>query len=265
MLVENKNYEILRLPGRPPALLDFQVAEIFGIETKEINRAVANNPEKFPPDFLFELNRAEVSVVEILNRKTRYLPKAYTWEGCNMLATIIKNPVAVNKAIQIIRGFTALEKQVPRLLPMKKPQPNLRTIASELKAAKAIAKLFGLGGTNAIMSANNVVKTMLGVDCARMISFNCPGDHDKVSRYYTPTEIGIKMSPMKTPGAVNKVLEDKGFQTAVKTEKGEMEWQLTEMGKEFGVAMDTGRIHSNGQPILQIKWKEDLLETLCTQ
>jgi len=61
--IEHQSYPVLVLPGRPKALLDRTVAEIYGVETRRINEAVARNLEKFPEDFYFELTPEEFEPV----------------------------------------------------------------------------------------------------------------------------------------------------------------------------------------------------------
>jgi hypothetical protein len=78
-------------------ILDCDVAELYGVETKRINEAVGNNPEKFPEGYIFELGNQEVaslrsnfSTLKIAGRgqHTKYPPKAFTEKGLYMLATI---------------------------------------------------------------------------------------------------------------------------------------------------------------------------------
>ena len=112
--IDQRDFIVLCLPGRPKALLDRTVAEIYEVTAKRTNEAVRRNPEKFPEDFFFELTLDETRVLnEVANCdldwKGGHLPKAFTHLGCNMLATILKSPRAVQQAIQIIRTFTALE------------------------------------------------------------------------------------------------------------------------------------------------------------
>ena len=119
--IENQSYPILTLKGRPKALLDCTVAEIYGVETKHINQAVKNNLDKFPSDFYYQLTENEYieiieSVVAVKNfdryeslKKSNFLPYAFTHLGCNMLATILKSEQATRRAVDIIRAFTALE------------------------------------------------------------------------------------------------------------------------------------------------------------
>ena len=74
-------------------ILDCDVAELYGVETKRINEAVNNNPEKFPEGYVFEVDyqeftflRSKFSTTKF--QKTRQLPKAFTEKGLYMLATI---------------------------------------------------------------------------------------------------------------------------------------------------------------------------------
>ena len=113
--IDQKLYPVLSLPDRPKALLDKTVAEIYGVLTKRVNEAVSRNLQKFPEGFCFELTLEEIRTLnEVANCdfvwKGGHLPKAFTWEGCNMLATVLKSDIAIKRAIQIIRAFTAMEK-----------------------------------------------------------------------------------------------------------------------------------------------------------
>ena len=88
-----------------PVLLDSDVATFYGVETKHINQAVGNNPDKFPPGYIIELSKEEW---EILRSKistsswggVRHLPKAFTEKGLYMLATILKSKRATIEAAE---------------------------------------------------------------------------------------------------------------------------------------------------------------------
>lgn len=81
-------------------MVDSDLAELYGIETKRINEAVKNNPDKFPQDFMFECTETEW---EILRSKfstsnwggRRHTPKAFTEQGVYMLTTVpmSRNPL----------------------------------------------------------------------------------------------------------------------------------------------------------------------------
>lgn len=87
-------------------ILDCDVAELYGVRTKEINQAVRNNPEKFPEGYVFQLNSDEKGeLVKIFdrfgNQKHSTSPiKAFTEKGLYMLATILKSPLAVQTTIR---------------------------------------------------------------------------------------------------------------------------------------------------------------------
>ena len=97
-------------------LLDFSVAELYGVETREVNQAVKNNPDKFPKGYIFEIDKTEFEnlqskfLIANLSPKTRVLPKAFTEKGLYMLATILKSERAAQTTIAIIEAFAKLRE-----------------------------------------------------------------------------------------------------------------------------------------------------------
>lgn len=97
-------------------ILDSDVAELYGVETKRINEAVSNNPEKFPEGYVWELDGSEkTEVVENFDHlhKLKYspqFPKAFTEKGLYMLATILKSPKAVETTIAIVEAYAKLRE-----------------------------------------------------------------------------------------------------------------------------------------------------------
>ena len=93
-------------------LLDRDVAALYGVETKAVNQAVKNNPEKFPDGYIFTLNDNEKE--ELVKNFDRFnslkhstvSPTAFTERGLYMLATILKSKKAVQTTIAIINTFT---------------------------------------------------------------------------------------------------------------------------------------------------------------
>ena len=92
-------------------MLDFELAEIYGYETKNFNRQVKNNNDKFDEDFMFQLSKEEYK--EILRCKnftsswggTRHLPYAFTEQGIYMLMTVLKGELATKQSKALIRLF----------------------------------------------------------------------------------------------------------------------------------------------------------------
>jgi hypothetical protein len=98
-------------------MLDFDLAQIYGIETKFLKRAVRKNSERFPPDFMFELTQVEYNNLIINMRyqfgtshsqSTRYAPFAFTEHGAVMLASVLNSPTAVQASILVVRAFIQL-------------------------------------------------------------------------------------------------------------------------------------------------------------
>ena len=97
---ENLKDLIVELRGQS-ALIDSDVAQIYGVSTRDINKAVTNNPDKFPAGYVVELSKPEKSeLVENFHRFNKLKhstvnPKAFPEKGLYMLATILKSPQAV--------------------------------------------------------------------------------------------------------------------------------------------------------------------------
>ncbi len=96
-------------------LLDSDVAEIYGIETKRVNEAAKNNPDKFPRDYMFEVSEGEFSDLRskfstTKFAKTRALPKAFTEKGLYMIATILKSKQATEATFAIIETFSKIRQ-----------------------------------------------------------------------------------------------------------------------------------------------------------
>ena len=96
--------------------MDCDVAELYGVKTKEVNQAVKNNPDKFPYGYVFVLDKYEKNeVVKNFDRlnKLKYStvgPTAFTQRGLYMLATIIKSPRATNTTLSIIDTFVQVQE-----------------------------------------------------------------------------------------------------------------------------------------------------------
>jgi len=117
---------VLNIRGQE-VILDRDVAELYGVETKEVNQAVRNNADKFPDGYIFSLSKEEWSSLrsKILTlddsgrgQHTKYTPHAFTEKGLYMLATILKSPRATQTTIAIVETFAKireLSKTINRL------------------------------------------------------------------------------------------------------------------------------------------------------
>ncbi len=118
-LIPNVEEKIIVLRNQQ-VILDCDVAELYGVATKEINQAVKNNPRKFPEGYIFELDNQEFSALrsKFLTakfQKTRQLPKAFTERGLYMLATILKGERAEQTTLAIVETYAKL-KELSRVI-----------------------------------------------------------------------------------------------------------------------------------------------------
>ena len=111
-IIENKIIEIRGVP----AILDSDVATLYDVETKHVNQAVKNNPDKFPEGYVIFLENEEKS--ELVKNFDRFnnlkhstvSVKAFTEQGLYMLATILKSPKATQTTLAIIETFTKMRR-----------------------------------------------------------------------------------------------------------------------------------------------------------
>ena len=127
MLVETHEIEarLIELRGQK-VLIDRDVAELYGVETKRVNEAVKNNPDKFPQGYFFTLQNTEKQyLVENFDHlkpiKTSTVePRAFTEKGLYMLATILKSKRATAVTIAIIETFAKVRELKRELLALHK-------------------------------------------------------------------------------------------------------------------------------------------------
>jgi len=98
-------------------MFDKDLAELYEVETKDLNRAVRRNLNRFPSDFMFQLNEKEFEILRFHFGTSsyggrRYLPLVFTEQGVVMLSAILKSKRAVNVSIQIARVFVQLREML---------------------------------------------------------------------------------------------------------------------------------------------------------
>lgn len=148
--------KILTLRGQQ-VMLDRDLAELYGVETKVFNQAVKRNQKRFPHDFMFQVTENEYqnlrSQIVTSNKGRggrRYLPFVFTEQGIYMFASVLKSDTAIDVNIAIIRTFkklrefskhyNALAKQIIEVeRKSDKQYKELRTALDELIASSDIA------------------------------------------------------------------------------------------------------------------------------
>lgn len=119
-LITNKIYFI----RNQKVMLDIDLAELYGIENKQLKRQVRRNKERFPDDFMFELSKEEFnnlrSQIDTSSwGGTRYAPMAFTEQGVAMLSSVLNSKRAIEVNIKIIRVFTKMREMLTDNLNLK--------------------------------------------------------------------------------------------------------------------------------------------------
>ena len=111
MLPEEKIISKIYLIRGKRVMLDKDLAELYGVETKAMKRSVRRNKERFPSDFMFELEKTEFDNLRCKIGTSRwggvrYFPMAFTEQGVAMLSSVLNSQQAIEVNIQIIRIFS---------------------------------------------------------------------------------------------------------------------------------------------------------------
>jgi hypothetical protein len=114
-VIVNKIYNI----REQKVMIDRDLAQLYGVETRVLKQAVRRNIERFPEDFMFEMNNKELEDWKDLNLSVsndkqglRYKPFCFTEQGVTMLSCILNSTTAVEVNIRVIRIFTKLREMV---------------------------------------------------------------------------------------------------------------------------------------------------------
>ncbi len=137
-LIKNKIYEI----RGHKVMLDFDLAEMYEVETKRLKESVKRNQRRFPSDFMFTLTQKEFQDLrsQIATSSwggSRYLPSAFTEQGVAMLSSVLNSDKAIDVNIAIIRTFVLVKQSV---LDYKDLSENLKKL--ERKSNKNFKEIF---------------------------------------------------------------------------------------------------------------------------
>ena len=124
ILEENSIRSKIHVIRGQQVMLDRDLAELYGVETKVLNQAVKRNKERFPEEFCFQITREEVER-EIISRSQfvtlknnddrrgtniKYLPYVFTEQGVAMLSSVLKSETAIKASIQIMKAFVSMRR-----------------------------------------------------------------------------------------------------------------------------------------------------------
>jgi hypothetical protein len=134
--IQNKIYEVSGIK----IMLDFDLAELYEVETRVLNQAIKRNIDSFPEDFMFRLTKQEWEIISssqnmmmssqfvmTSKRPKSALPYAFTEHGVTMLASVLRSPKARKMNIAIVRAFVALRRTLINVEDLKSQILELET------------------------------------------------------------------------------------------------------------------------------------------
>ena len=147
-VIQNKIYEV----RGQKVMLDFDLAELYGSETKRLKEAVRRNLKRFPNDFMFELTKEEFeslrSQIASSNKRggTRYMPFAFTEQGVAMLSSVLNSESAIEINISIMRAFVTVRQYLS----------SLNSTTKEIEELKQRMKMLEEGNEDTIAAVNDL-------------------------------------------------------------------------------------------------------------
>jgi hypothetical protein len=152
-------------------MFDSDLAELYSVTTKNLNKAVRRNVARFPPDFMFQLSdqevrnlRFQIGTSSLAHGGTRYRPLAFTEQGIAMLSSVLNSRRAIAANIQIMRAFIHMREMLSSNDAMRKQLEELeRKVGTHDQAIvgifKTLHELMNPQRTNAIGFTADVAST----------------------------------------------------------------------------------------------------------
>jgi len=154
--IQNRIYEIR---GRR-VMLDFDIAEVFEVETRRLKEQVRRNIERFPDDFMLRLTHNEANHLIITRRSQNAIPLnynigasemfAFTQEGIAMLSGVLRSPIAIQANINIMRAFVAVREYLS----------SIQHITAELSAIRGELKQLERADEENLRAINDLSEDM---------------------------------------------------------------------------------------------------------
>jgi hypothetical protein len=198
-LIQSKIYEIRGVK----AILGFDLAEMYRVETKSLNLSVKRNMKRFPPDFMFQLIKEEWEHLRLQIETSkrggrRYLPYAFTEQGVAMLSGLLNSNMAIEININIMRAFVAVRtylneyastsKEITRIWEHVK---SLEKISEEnMKAINDLSEDVGHHFDDIYIALSELADRQQIIDKPRIpIGYTAPQYKDKTDPWPQPANI----------------------------------------------------------------------------
>jgi hypothetical protein len=174
-----------------------------------------------------------------------------TETGYSMVVKSFTDDLAWEVQRQLVRSYFAEpRKTIEKAANLDGAFQALKLAPLAIKAAQA----FGLSKNAAAISANQAVTKLTGTNLLGLLGQTHLEQEEQV-QYFTPTELGARVA--LSGQKVNALLAQAGFQAKV-----EKTWELLQPGRQYAMIYDTGKKHSDGVPVQQVKWSASVLDAL---
>lgn len=137
---------------------------------------------------------------------------------------------------------------------------TLAPVATSLRQAESMAKIFGLEGSQALLSADRAVNAFHGISPMALLEVSYLTNEDQ-ERHLIPSDIAKELG-LSSAKRANQLLKEAGLQTDVRNHKGKLNWVATEEGKAFAILKDCGKKHSDGTPVTHLHWTASVIPIL---
>lgn len=164
-----------------------------------------------------------------------------------------------DKGREIRDYFIRVEREARKMFSNNNGHPV--SVSVWLEDFKRSAEILGLTGNQAILSASKATEKITGYNPLLLLGVDLASSQQ--SKLYTVSELA-KLANIESGRKMNRLLEERGLQESYRDHKNRLNWKLSEKTVEKGYAiyLDTGKQHSDGSPVQQIKWYENVLTVL---
>lgn len=226
---------------------DMELAEVFGKEHYNVLRDIRETVAKCSKSFC-ALN---FEGAEYLDEQGKSRPMyLMTKDGFTMVAMAYTTPEAMRFKEAYIAEFNRMEAELQR-----GTQQSLPEFPAKIEAAAIILRVAGITGNQAALSLDKVYRREAGYSFLETVEVALEAPTKR--QILNPTELGKALGGL-SPRAVNSVLAAMNFQTKIMNGK----WEPIGTGTAYAVMLDTGKLHSDGTPIRQLKWDTGVIPVI---
>ena len=245
-----KIYRRVKLHGLPEGV--FIRMMVVSNVLADIRNTISKCSESFV-ELNFQLSNYSKDLGDGISRE--YPMYLLTKDGMMMLTMGYTTPDAMRIKEAYIARFNEMERELANARNMNAMMPGMPDGKRPLCDIAAIFSAAGVTGNQLALALDNVYKAETGMSVLAVAGIQLVSPVQE--HLFTPTELGGMLGGLSGK-TVNHMLADAGLQYRLPDGK----WVLTELGKQYGVILDTGKRHSAGTPITQLKWYQNVLDTI---